>query len=51
MTPNLQHFMAPIGIEGLFTSSVVTLATALSEGDVSLLIPWSFSNLLFHFTT
>ena len=36
LTPNLQHFMTPIGMEGLFVCSVATIADALSNPDTSL---------------
>jgi len=33
-TPNLQHFINPIGIEGAFTSAVLSIAKSLTEGDL-----------------
>ncbi|KAJ3319442.1 hypothetical protein HDV06_006328 [Boothiomyces sp. JEL0866] len=36
LTPNIQKFISPIGLEGLFSNSLVTIANALNEPDVSL---------------
>jgi transformation/transcription domain-associated protein len=36
LTPNLQHFMTPIGMEGLFTCSIATIADALTNPDSDL---------------
>ncbi|KAJ3373226.1 hypothetical protein HDU91_000939 [Kappamyces sp. JEL0680] len=36
LTPNLQHFMGPNGLEGLYAASMVTIASVLSEGDTDL---------------
>ncbi|KAJ3326459.1 hypothetical protein HDU76_012906 [Blyttiomyces sp. JEL0837] len=36
LTPNLQHFMTPIGIEGVFTSSVIAIARSLVEPEYEL---------------
>jgi transformation/transcription domain-associated protein len=30
-TPNIQHFITPVGIEGVFTSSILSIARALTE--------------------
>lgn len=30
-TPNIQHFISPVGIEGVFTSSVLSIANSLTE--------------------
>jgi transformation/transcription domain-associated protein len=36
LTPNLQTFMNPIALEGLFVSSIATIAEALSNPDTDL---------------
>lgn len=33
LTPNIQHFIGPIGVEGLLTSSLVAIGRCLSEPD------------------
>lgn len=35
-TPNLQYFMTPIGIEGVFTSSLMAIARCLTEPEFQL---------------
>ncbi|TPX51638.1 hypothetical protein SeMB42_g00090 [Synchytrium endobioticum] len=35
-TPNIQHFMTPIGIDGAFTSSLISLAKSLTEPEFEL---------------
>jgi transformation/transcription domain-associated protein len=35
MTPNIQNFITPIGMEGVFTSSVMAIARSLTEPEVS----------------
>jgi transformation/transcription domain-associated protein len=34
LTPNLQHFISPIGLEGVFTSSLVSIADVLGNANV-----------------
>lgn len=33
LTPNIQHFIGPIGIEGILTSALVAIGRSLSEPD------------------
>jgi transformation/transcription domain-associated protein len=33
-TPNMQHFVTPIGIEGLMTSGMMAIARGLTEPEV-----------------
>ena len=33
-TPNIQHFITPVGIEGVFTASLMSIARSLSECDL-----------------
>lgn len=33
-TPNIQQFIAPIGVEGVFTSSLMAIARSLTEPEV-----------------
>ncbi|ORX57551.1 hypothetical protein DM01DRAFT_1302758 [Hesseltinella vesiculosa] len=35
-TPNIQHFMTPVGIEGLFTSCLMATARCLTEPELEL---------------
>lgn len=35
LTPNMQHFLNPIGIEGLLTSGIMAIARSLTEPEVS----------------
>ena len=35
LTPNMQHFLNPIGIEGLLTSGIIAIARSLTEPEVS----------------
>jgi transformation/transcription domain-associated protein len=32
-TPNIQHFITPVGIEGVFTASILAIAKALTESS------------------
>lgn len=33
LTPNLQNFMTPVGMEGIFTSAIMAIARALIEAE------------------
>lgn len=37
-TPNLQHFVNPIGMEALFCPGIVAIARALTKPEVGLLL-------------
>ena len=43
LTPNLQEFITPIGIEGLLTASMLALGRGLTEPEVDFLFPYKSS--------
>lgn len=36
LTPNIQNFITPIGIEGVLVTGIMSIARALTESEVSL---------------
>ena len=36
LTPNIQHFMTPCGLEGLFTASLLAIGEALTYPEVTI---------------
>ncbi|KAJ3029169.1 UNVERIFIED_CONTAM: hypothetical protein HDU68_012852 [Siphonaria sp. JEL0065] len=36
LTPNIQHFITPMGMEGVFTSSLMSIARGLTEPDTEI---------------
>ena len=40
LTPNLQDFITPIGIEGLLTASMLALGRGLTEPEVGFIFPY-----------
>lgn len=37
-TPNIQTFITPVGIEGIFSSALMAIARCLTEPEVSLAV-------------
>ena len=35
LTPNIQHFITPIGVEGVLVTGIMSIARALTESEVS----------------
>lgn len=46
LTPNLQDFITPIGIEGLLTASMLALGRGLTEPEVPSLFPYTFTHAI-----
>jgi phosphatidylinositol kinase/protein kinase (PI-3 family) len=46
LTPNLQDFITPIGIEGLLTASMLALGRGLTEPEVHFLFPHQTSPVI-----
>jgi len=42
LTPNLQDFITPIGIEGLLTASMLALGRGLTEPEVSFFLSFPY---------
>ena len=34
LTPNLQHFITPVGLEGIFSASLMAIARSLADPEV-----------------
>lgn len=43
-TPNMQHFVGPIYIEGLITSGILAIARSLTEPEVRVFISFGSHN-------